>query len=73
MPVGCMRLWAAFNEICAGRPQSMGGAAPIPPSEIVAWQVLMGVTLTPWEVETIFALDRAVLRVMRESSAGAAA
>ena len=37
------------------------GAAPIALADIVAWQTLMGVQLTPWEIETLLQLDAAAL------------
>jgi hypothetical protein len=43
----------------------MGGA--IPPSELEAWQRLCGVRLSPWEVETVYELDRLALRIHAEN------
>ncbi len=38
--------------------QSSMGIAPVTWSEIVAWQVAMGISLTPWEAETLQAMDQ---------------
>ena len=53
-------LWVAFVALDAARPVGMGKSA-IPPSELIAWQQLHNVELTPWEAETLMAMDRAVL------------
>jgi hypothetical protein len=53
-------LWLAFAELSASRPSGMAPAG-IPPTELVAWQTLNRVRLTPWEVETLLAMDRAAL------------
>ena len=55
-------LWDAFVALNGARPVGMA-PGPVPPSEIVAWQQLMGLRLTPWEVETLMAMDRAALAV----------
>lgn len=59
VPAGGQSLWDAYVGISAGRPASLGGGALVPPSEYVAWQHLQGVRLTPWEVDTLQAMDRA--------------
>jgi len=46
----------------------MGGAGGIPLTEIEAWCRLYGVSLTPWEIGTIKAMDSAVLSVWSEQS-----
>lgn len=49
--------------------RSSGGFGPaaIPLTEMIAWQKAMNVRLTPWEVETIMHLDRAVLSEMMDT------
>ena len=37
------------------------GPNPVQPSEVEAWCRLTGYRLSPWEVETLFAMDRAFL------------
>lgn len=64
MPPGTESLWQAFNELSGARVPGGMGIGPITLSEIAAWQGVFGVRLTPWEVETILAIDRAVLSVV---------
>lgn len=64
-PPQCAALWDAFVALNGARPSGMGASA-IPPSEIVAWQQLHGVRLTPWEADTLQAMDRAVLALSNE-------
>ncbi len=65
-PPGTAQLWLAFCE-CA-RPVGLA-PGPIPATELEAWQRLSRVTLTPWEVDTLRAMDRAALAVMNEKVA----
>lgn len=58
-------LWNAFIALDASRPAGLSRGA-IPPSELLAWQQLMGVTLTPWESETLLAMDRAAMAAAAE-------
>jgi len=57
VPPAGAALWQAFVELSGARTP---GAA-VHYSEIESWQRLHGVALTPWEVGTICAMDRAVL------------
>jgi hypothetical protein len=50
-------IWQAFEALCGTRHDG----APIALTEIEAWQRLNGVPLTPWEVETLLAMDQAAL------------
>ena len=59
-PREALALWGAFLDLSAARPMGMTAGA-IPPSEVLAWQQLHGVRLSAWEVETLGAMDRAVL------------
>lgn len=67
-PRGVEHLWLAFLDLHGSR-QSGFGAAAIAPSEVAAWCALRGVRLTAWEVETLTAVDRAVVAVMNEQQA----
>lgn len=58
VPACVQSLWQAFVALDAARVPSMG-ASPILASELVAWQQLHGVRLSPWEAETLQAMDRA--------------
>jgi len=60
VPASMQALWDAFAALDAARLPSMG-ASPILCSEIAAWQQLHGVQLSPWEAETLLAMDRAAL------------
>lgn len=62
-PLGGEQLWAAFSALAAARPMGMAAGA-VPMSEIAAWQALHGVRLSPWEVETLIAMDHAALAAM---------
>jgi hypothetical protein len=64
VPPGCEPLWGAFAELSAARPTGGAGVAAITFSEVVAWQQAFGVKLTPWEIETLLALDRVAVGVM---------
>lgn len=57
-PKGCESLWATYCELSAMRPSGMG-VSPIPGAEYESWQRLNGIALTPWEVDTLKAMDSA--------------
>ena len=65
LPACLAGLWQAFCEMA--RPVGMA-PGPIPAAEIEAWQRLSRVTLTPWEVDTLRAMDRAALAVLKEKA-----
>jgi hypothetical protein len=65
LPVCVTGLWQAFCEMA--RPVGMAAGA-IPAVEIEAWQRLSGVTLSPWEVDTLRAMDRAAMSAMSEKT-----
>lgn len=62
-PAAGAQVWEAFAELSASRPAGMGLSA-VPHSELEAWQRLHGVRLTPWEIETLMAMDRAALTAL---------
>lgn len=62
-PAVAAALWGAFVALHATRQAGMGPSA-ITASELLAWQQLHGVRLTPWEAETLQAMDRSALAVM---------
>ena len=66
--VECGALWDAFVALDAARVPSMG-VSPILSTELLAWQQLHGLRLTPWEVDTLQAMDRATL-VLRSQRTG---
>lgn len=62
LPRSVADLWEAFVSLSASR-QAEGG---IPVSEVLAWQQLHGVRLSGWDVDTLCAMDRAVMAVVAE-------
>lgn len=66
VPAAGAALWQAFIDLASARPAHMGGAGAIPPSELQAWQQLHGLRLSPWEIDTLAAMDRAALAAMAE-------
>jgi hypothetical protein len=56
-PRECRALWSAYLDIANGR----AGAESIPMSEIAAWQSLRDTQLSAWELDTLLAMDRAVV------------
>lgn len=61
LPDGAQPLWQAFCEMSGARAPAVSGIGPIMISEIVAWQRAFRVRLTPWEIETLLDIDRAVI------------
>lgn len=53
----------AFFELHGTRTSTLGGTGPLLPSEIEAWCRLQGLALTPWEADTLMAMDRAASAV----------
>lgn len=43
------------------------GPSPISQAEMLAWQQNYRVALTPWELDTLFDMDRAVLAELSEN------
>ncbi len=66
VPRGSSLIIEAFDQLHGTRPSGGFGISPIPLSEIVAWQRVMRVRLTPWEVETILLIDRAAMNELME-------
>lgn len=55
-----------FWRLSNARPQTMGGAGAIPPSEILAQQQRYRMRLSLWEEQAIDALDGAWLKIQGE-------
>ena len=55
-----------FLSLSSGRTYAMGGPNPLSWADMKAWDDLMQVGLTDWEVRAIKALDSLWLRVMSE-------
>jgi hypothetical protein len=62
IPPGCQSLWAAFLELNSARSSGGMSASGISFQDIAAWQSITGVTLNPWELDVICALDRVALK-----------
>jgi hypothetical protein len=68
VPDGVSALWETYCELSTMRPAGMGVSA-IPGAEYESWQRLSGVQLTPWEVDTLKAMDRAALGAWSDAQA----
>jgi len=66
VPIGTQPILDTFELLHATRQAGGFGISPIPLSEIVAWQEVMRIRLTPWEVETILLIDRAAMNELME-------
>ena len=66
MPAGCNLVWDTFIELSNKRSSGMT-AQPIGWRDLQAWQALRQVALTPWEIDTLMALDTAAMTSMREA------
>lgn len=55
-------MWEAFCSLSVGR-RSGWGASPLTFVDIEAWCRLQGVRLTPWELDTLLALDAKTLQL----------
>lgn len=65
-PAECSFLWDVYCELSAMRPSGMG-ISPIPGVEYESWQRLQGITLTPWEIDTLKAMDSAARSAVAEA------
>lgn len=65
LPAAVADLWQAFVSLSGTR---LAGEAlqPITCTEIESWQRLQGVTLSPWEADTLLAMDRALRSAPRQ-------
>ena len=66
VPAGGEYLKKLFMELHGSRPSSGMGISPILFSELHAYQQVFNVKLSPFEIETIFFIDRAALAEMSE-------
>lgn len=55
-------LWRAFTQLSGARRTGMGPSA-ITLVDIEAWCRLSGVRLSPWELDTLLAIDSAMLKI----------
>ena len=61
LPSGCQLLWDAFLQLHHARGGAGLGPSPISPHDLLAYQQLHDVQFTPWEIDTLQALDRTAL------------
>lgn len=63
LPTAVAYLWDWFRDLRASTPAGSGGLVPDPISctELEAWQRLTGQHLTPWEFDTVRAMDRVAI------------
>ena len=71
LPPSCAWLWSAFLQLNATRGSNGMGPSAIGPADLLAWQQLRGLELTPWEVDTLFALDNAAMRASADAQQAA--
>ncbi len=65
-PAAGLAVWEVFCAVSTG-------AAPLSWLELDAWQRVNGVVLTPWEADTVMAMDRAVLEQLAQQQRAAQA
>jgi len=61
IPRGCRTIIEAFSELHSTRSSNGFGPAAISFHDILAWQTVFNVTLSPFELRCIFAMDSAAL------------
>ena len=54
-------MWSVFLDLNSRRGNQGMGVSSIGLADIVAWQTLMDVRLTPWEIDTLLQLDSVAL------------
>lgn len=69
-PPQAAHLWRCFNRITMGRQAGPGFLQAITYQEILAFVTLLDVTLWPWEVHLIKALDMLYLRLGTSNDRG---
>lgn len=61
-------IWTTFLQLHEGRTYGMSGPNPISYDIIKAWCDLTGITLTPWEIETVKSLDNLWIKTIGEEN-----
>jgi len=69
-PDAASHIWSTFIELHDGRTYGMSGPNPISYDIIKAWCDLSGISLSPWEVELVKALDSIWLKTISEEADG---
>lgn len=69
IPMEAEHLWNWFWSLSSARGSSgFGGAAPLSFTEIRAWIEVTGLTVHPWEIDAIRAMDGAYMQAQAEMS-----
>lgn len=68
IPRGCVGLWNTFIELHNSRANTGMGPTGISFSDLLAWQQLTGVTLSPWELETILRIDQVAVASLSQKA-----
>jgi hypothetical protein len=63
-------IWATFIELHDGRTYGMSGPNPLSYEGIHAWSSLVGLELSPWEIELIKSLDNLWIKTTSEEADG---
>lgn len=69
-PDAASHIWATFIELHEGRTYGMSGPNPISYDIIKSWCDLTQISLSPWELELIKALDSIWLKTISEEADG---
>ncbi|HQR22187.1 MAG TPA: hypothetical protein PKV98_15055 [Burkholderiaceae bacterium] len=69
VPAHAAELWGAFRALDGRRAPAFKGRTPLLFADIAAYTRLLGIRLTPWEIETLLAMDQAALGVYAELDA----
>ncbi len=72
VPAAAQHLWEVFVAFAAQRRSGMG-MHPLTFADIQGWCGLYGVRLSPWELDTLFELDAATLRIAADHQRRASA
>ncbi len=59
-------LWRAFLVLHRGRAVAVDGIRPLSVREIAAYADLYGFRWTPWEIDTLLALDQRIVDLLNE-------
>lgn len=61
---------AAFQQLSMRRASNGMGPCSISEAQVLSWQHLFRVRLSPWEIETLFLIDVVAMREMARQTAG---
>lgn len=68
LPAFLRPLWDAFMSLAALRRSGMD-VHTLTWTDIAAWVALMGLDLTPWELDTLMAMEARAMKTIREQQA----